>query len=55
MVATKIPLDTGLKLNAHKTFRILPGHLLNVLCMFNLRPVPSGMRYAKIKCRECDC
>ena len=34
-----IPLDTGRKLNVHKTFRRRPGHLLNVLCTFNLRPV----------------
>ena len=33
------PLDTGRKLNVHKTFRRRPGCLLNVLCTFNLRPV----------------
>ena len=33
------PLDTGRKLNVHKTFRIRPGRLLNVLGTFNLRPV----------------
>ena len=32
-------VDTGLKLNVHKTFRRCPGRLLNVLCTFNLRPV----------------
>ena len=37
-----IPVDTGRKLNVHKTFRRRPGRLLNVLCMFNLRPVPTG-------------
>ena len=31
------PADTGRKLNVHKTFRRLPGRLLNVLCTFNLR------------------
>ena len=30
------PVDTGSKLNVHKTFRGRPGHLLNVLCTFNL-------------------
>ena len=36
------PVDTGRKLNVHKTFRRRPGRLLNVLCTFNLRPVPIG-------------
>ena len=36
------PVDTGRKLNAHKTFRRLPGRLLNVLCTSNLRPVSTG-------------
>ena len=36
------PVDTGRKLNVHKTFRIRPGRLLNVLCTFNLRPVSAG-------------
>ena len=36
------PVDTGCKLNVHKTFRRRPGRLLNVLCMFNLRPVSTG-------------
>ena len=34
--------DTGRKLNLHKTFRIRPGRLLNVLCTFNLRPLSTG-------------
>ena len=38
-----IPVDTGRKLNAHKTFRRRPGPLLNVLCTFNLRPVSTGI------------
>ena len=36
-------LDTGHKLNAHKTFRRRPGRLLNVSCKFNLRPLSTGM------------
>ena len=36
------PVDTGSKLNVHKTFRKRPGRLLNVLCTFNLRPVSTG-------------
>ena len=36
------PVDTGHKLNVHKTFRRRPGRVLNVLCMFNLRPVSTG-------------
>ena len=37
------PVDTGCKLNVHKTFRRRPGRLLNVLCIFNLRPVSTGL------------
>ena len=36
------PVDTGRKLNVHKTLRRRPGRLLNVLCTFNLRPVSTG-------------
>ena len=36
------PVDTGRKLNVHKTFRRRPGRLLNVLCRFDLRPVSTG-------------
>ena len=36
------PVDTGRKLNVHKTFRRRPGRLLDVLCTFNLRPVSTG-------------
>ena len=32
------PVDTGHKLNVHKTFRRRPGRLLNVVCTFSLRP-----------------
>ena len=41
---TQPPVDTGRKLNVHKTFRRRPGRLLNVLCTFNLRPVLTGPR-----------
>ena len=33
-------VDTGLKLNVHKTFRRRRGRLRNVLCTFNLCSVP---------------
>ena len=36
------PVDTGRKLNVHKTFRRCPGRPLNVLRTFNLRPVSTG-------------
>ena len=36
------PIDTGSKLNVHKTFRKRPGRLLKVLCAFSLRPVSTG-------------
>ena len=35
-------VDTGRKLNVHKTFKRRHGYLLNVLCTFNLRPVSTG-------------
>ena len=35
-------VDTGRKLNVHKTFRRRPRRVLNVLRTFNLRPVPTG-------------
>ena len=41
-VVFNFPVDTGRKLNVHKTFRRRPGRLLNVLCTFNLRPVSTG-------------
>ena len=43
---SNIPVDTGRKLNVHKTFRRRPGRLLNVLCTFNLRPASTGIRGA---------
>ena len=36
------PLDTGPKMNVHKTFRRRPGRLLNVLCTFNLHSLSRG-------------
>ena len=36
------PVDTGRKLNVHKTFRRRPRRLLNVLCTINLRPASTG-------------
>ena len=41
--STHNPVDTGRKLNVHKTFRKRPRRLLNVLCTFNLRPVSAGI------------
>ena len=46
--ASNYPVDTGRKLNAHKTFRRRPGRLLNVLCSFNLRPVSTGANYFSV-------
>ena len=37
------PVDTGRKLNVHKTFRRGPGRLLNVLCTFSLRLVSTRL------------
>ena len=42
------PVDAGRKLNVHKTFRIRPGRLLNVLCKFILRPVSMGDTLLKV-------
>ena len=42
------PVDTGRKLNVHKTFRRRPGRLLNVLCTFNLCPVFAGLGISKM-------
>ena len=43
-----VPVDTGRKLNVHKTFI---RRLLNVLCTFNLRPMSTGVRMI-IPCAE---
>ena len=36
-------VDTGRKLNVHKTSIRRLGRLANILCTFNLRPVSTGM------------
>ena len=36
------PVDTGRKLNVHKTLRRRPGHLLNVLCTLNITSYAYG-------------
>ena len=43
---TTFPVDTGRKLNVHKTFRKRP---LNVLCTFNLRPVSTGVNVTMLQ------
>ena len=50
------PVDTGRKLNVHKTFIIRPGRLVNILCTFNLRPVSAGTLWSKnvFKVRNID-
>ena len=40
-------LDTGRKLNAHKTFGRLLKRLLNVLCTFRSSPVSRGIGQLK--------
>ena len=42
------PIDTGRKLNVHKTFRRRPGRLLKVLCTFSLRPVSTGFEIKRL-------
>ena len=42
-------VDTGRKLNVHKTFRRRPGRLLNVLCTFNLCPMSTGKKNSQNK------
>ena len=49
------PVDTGRKLNVHKTFRRRPGRLLNVLCTFNLRPVSTGWVNLAFFSSKVDC
>ena len=41
------PLDTKHKLSVNKTFRTRTEHLLNVLCTFNLHPVPKKWWHMK--------
>ena len=45
MIKLTYPVDTGRKLNVHKTFRRRPGRFLNVLCTFNLHPVSTGKAF----------
>ena len=49
IVERYLPVDTGRKLNLHKTFKRRPGRHLNVLCTFNLRPVSTGSSTIKTK------
>ena len=42
-IKTNFPIDPGRKPNVHITFRRRQGRLLNVLCTFNLRPLPTGL------------
>ena len=49
--AHNFPVDTGHKLNVHKTFRTRPGRLLNILCAFNLRPVSTRFPSEKVNFR----
>ena len=46
-----LPIDTGRKLNVHKTFRGRPGRLLSVLSRFNLCPVSTGLI---LLCKNCE-
>ena len=43
IVSNIFPVETGLKLNVHKTFIRRPGRHLNVLCTFTFRPVSTGL------------
>ena len=53
VVTIAIPVDTGCKLNVHKTIkRRRPGRLLDVLCPFNLRPVSTGVIMKELKKRK---
>ena len=50
------PVDTGRKLNVHKTFRRCPGRHLNFLYTFNLHPVSTGLSNKfRVKNREWMC
>ena len=43
-----LPVNTGRKLKVNKTFRRRSGHLLNVLCTFNLRAVSTGLWRSRV-------
>ena len=48
------PVDTGRKLNVHKTLRRRPRRLLNILCMFSLRAVSTRKPEVHSKlCQTC--
>ena len=49
-----VSVDTGRKLNVHKTFRRRPRRLLNVLCTFNLRPVSTEELHFAIPTSLCN-
>ena len=42
------PLEIGRKFNVHKMLRRRPGHFRNVVCTFNLHPVPRGKRKVEL-------
>ena len=44
------PVDTGNKLNNHKSFRRYCGHFVNVLYAFSLRPVSTEYLWYRITC-----
>ena len=50
ILISSCPLDTGPKLNVHKTFRRRPGRLLNALCTFKLRPVSRQCTFVRHFC-----
>ena len=47
-------METGRKLNVHKTFRRCPGRLLSVLCTINVRPVSTGIFHLLIEEMQSD-
>ena len=54
--AKEFQVDTGGKLNVHKTFRRRPARLLNVLCTFSLRSVSTGFKGSmkRFQSRPCN-
>ena len=48
-----LPLDTGRKLNVHKTFRRYPGRLPNLFYTVSLCPLSRGLIYWVILYRDC--
>ena len=43
-----VPVDTGRKLNVHKTFRGRPARLMDILCTLGLRPVSAGVATGRL-------